>query len=376
MYPVFISNSNPYLQAKWFHPTTGTHLASIGNDRILRIFALDPSAAPRSGRTFIPIAQISSKTPYPFVSLDIKNVSNVYTYLAAIDRAGLLTVYVPESPDKFTEWKRLAQFSVCGAVPPSNGEETSFKVRFDPNIASLAYINSLTDSKDTLRLVATSMGTIKVYHALLSGPAAATPTEFHEVASLTPTLPGILIRDVQWAPFNVRGVDLLATASRNGAVSIIEMSHTLNPDSSHANNNNINSNNDTSVNQNSDFPRQASTRPPPPQSSLTTAIAGRNNGASTTSSSRPTTSPASSQRAFPYATHLKVVTTIPHAHDDAWSLAWDPAGQVLMSNGSEGRTSMWKKSILEGKWKEFASTEFEVLEEGVEDQREEEEVEE
>jgi nucleoporin SEH1 len=357
-------NSNSNLQAKWFHPTTGTHLASIGNDRILRIFTLDPSAAPRSGRTFIPIAQISSKTPYPFVSLDLKNVSNVYTYLAAIDRAGLLTVYVPESPDKFTEWKRLAQFSVCvGAVPPSNGEETSFKVRFDPNIASLAYINSLTDAKDTLRLVATSMDTIKVYHALLSGPAGSSSTEFHEAASLTLT-PGVLIRDVQWAPFNVRGVDLLATASRDGAVSIVEMSHTLNPESINTNNN---SNDNT--NQNSEFPRQTSARPPPPQSSLTTAIAGRN-GASIASSSRPSTSPAST-RALPYATHLKVVTTIPHAHDDAWSLAWDPAGQVLMSNGSEGRTSMWKKSIVEGEWKEFSSTEFEVQEDGAEEGEEE-----
>jgi hypothetical protein len=188
------------------------------------------------------------------------------------------------------------------------------------------------------------MDQIKVYHAVLSG-AVGGSTEFLEVASIT-IAPKILVRDVQWAPFNVRGLDFIAAASRNGDVTILEMSHALNPD----NNNNGNTP--------SEFPRQISSRPAM-QSSLTTAIAGRN---STSASSRSTTSPAS--RVLPYSTHLKVATTLTHAHDDAWSLAWDPAGQVLMSNGAEGRTSMWKKSILEGEWKEFSSTEFEVKEEG------------
>lgn len=271
-------------------------------------------------------------------------MANVYTYLAVIDRQGLLTVYVPENPDKFTEWRILAQFAVC--PPPGNGEETSFKVRFDPNLSSLTYYNGLTEERNSLGLVVTAMDQIKVYCGLLSS-APGGSTEFIEVASVT-LAPKVLVRDVQWAPFNIRGHDLLATASRNGDVTILEMTHKLNPES--YNGKNI-----------GDFPRQASSRPGP-QSSLTTAIAGRN---STPASSRPPTSPAS--RALPYSTHLKVATTLTHAHDDAWSLAWDPAGQVLMSNGSEGRTSMWKKSILEGEWKEFSSTEFEVKEEGEDD---------
>ena len=325
-------------QAKWVHPTTGSHIASCGNDRILRIYQEDKSAAPRSGRMFVPIAQISSKTTVPFVSLDIKNVANVYTYLAVIDRQGLVTIYVPENPDKFTEWRRLAQFSVC--APPSNGEETSFKVRFDPNLSSLAYYNGVTDERNSLGLVVTAMDRIKVYHAVLSGSSGGA-AEFFEVASIV-LAPTVLVRDVQWAPFNVRGVDFIAIASRNGDVTILEMSHKLNAE---------NGNNGNATN---DFPRQSSIRPAP-QSSLTTAIAGRN---STPALSRPLTSPVS--RVLPYTTHLKVVTTMAQAHDDAWSLAWDPAGQVLMSNGSEGRTSMWRKSILEGEWEEFSSTELEV----------------
>lgn len=122
----------------------------------------------------------------------------------------------------------------------------------------------------------------------------------------------------------------------------------------------------------SSFPRQPSTSTststptstrPTPQSHLSTAIAGRQNRTNTStppsSASRSHPSPSPSNP-LPYTTHLSISTTIPSAHADAWSIAWDPSGQVLMSNGSEGRTSMWKKSILEGEWREFSSVEFEV----------------
>lgn len=375
-------------QAKWFHPTTGTHLASCGSDRLLRIFTHDPSAAPLSGRSFPPTAQISSKTSVPFVSLDIHTTSNIYTHLAAIDRSGLLTVFVPDTPDRFNEWKVLAQWPVV-TPPPGNGEETSFKVRWDPNLESLAYTACLTDDRHTLRLVVTAMDSIKVYHALPPSAAGGATSEdvvggtlaktrFHLVASLTP-YPGVLIRDAAWAPFNVRGIDLLATASRNGAVSIIEMSHGLNAEGlSDAKLEGRAGKGDAIANANdkaggSPFPRQpptststASSTRPTPQSHLSTAIAGRQNRTNASllpsSASRSHPSPAPSNP-LPYTTHLSISTTIPSAHADAWSIAWDPSGQVLMSNGSEGRTSMWKKSILEGEWREFSSVEFEAEDE-------------
>jgi nucleoporin SEH1 len=281
------------------------------------------------------------------VSIDIKNVANVYTYLAAIDRLGLVTIYVPESPDKFDSWRRLAQFPVC-SPPPSNGEETSFKVRWDPNLTSLAYYAGLTDERATLGLVVTALDHVKVYHAPFPSPSSGGGVSFIEIASLAPT-PKVLVRDVQWAPFNVRGVDLIATASKNGDVSILEVSHAANPESAPSA--------EGKTEGEGEFPRQASARPAP-QSSLTTAIAGRNNNNGTPAGSRPATSPAS--RALPYSTQIRIATTLANAHEDAWSVGWDPAGQVLMTNGSEGRTSMWKKSILEGQWKEFSSTEFEV----------------
>lgn len=359
-------------QAKWLHPTLGTHLATIGSDRLLRLFSYDPSATPLSGRCFSPTAQITSKSSTPFVSLDIHTSNNIYTTLATVDRSGLLTLFVPDSPDNLTSWRVLSQLPTI-SPPPTAGEETSFKVRFDPNLSSLAYIHSLTSVKDSLRLVVCAMDVIKIYHA---SSAPSSSTSFQLVASLT-LYPGVLIRDVTWAPFNVRGVDLLATASRNGAVTIIEMSHK--PSSEGVADQNaeravgsINEKTGTSFPRHSAPPTSTSIPPtaaprPIPQSHLSSALASRppptldsSNPNNPNKPGHPPTNP------LPYTTHLKIVTSNTAAHADAWSLSWDPAGQVLLSNGSEGRTVMWKKSILQGEWREFSSVEFEEDGEGEE----------
>src|SRR2546429_2110571 len=44
-------------------------------------------------RRFKLICQIHSNSRVPFVSVDLKNINSVYTYLAVIDRQGLLSVY-------------------------------------------------------------------------------------------------------------------------------------------------------------------------------------------------------------------------------------------------------------------------------------------
>src|SRR5271155_1374591 len=52
--------------AKWLHPSTGVHFASIGNDLRCVVWAEDPSQAPQSGRRFRSIAEIRSKSRVPF----------------------------------------------------------------------------------------------------------------------------------------------------------------------------------------------------------------------------------------------------------------------------------------------------------------------
>ena len=142
-----------------------------------------------------------------------------------------------------------------------------------------------------LSLVATAMNEVKIYRSVLKTPgpddnASNTSSNqliFYEAAKL-PMHPALL-RDVQWAPFNVRGTDLIATACRDGGVRIYEMDITPTDESPSMNNRPSSSNNGngstTSGAQQSQNPSQR----PVPQSSLTTAIAGRTNINPTTSSS-------------------------------------------------------------------------------------------
>ena len=338
----------------------------------------DPSQPPNSGRRFRCISIIPSNTKVPFVSLDIKKLDSVYTYIALIDRSGLLSIYEPTSFDNFRDWSLLDQWNVCSPNPPDRGAETSFKVRFDQNPVSTPYMNSLTDDTKMLSLVATAMDTVKIYRSTTTEndssstpgaiPSAGQKTAFYEAARL-PTHPE-LIRDVQWAPFNVRGYDLFATACRDGGVRIYNLDTTA---STTTNTNNTNDDSSNSLSQvTSSITPPVSLAPIPhrqgPQSSLTSAIVGRS-GASTSSTLHPpSTTPSSgmtrhqprSTLPSPFTHTITIESELMNAHRDAWALCWDPAGQVLMSSGSDSVTKLWKRAVVGAGWMLFADQEVSV----------------
>jgi nucleoporin SEH1 len=305
------------------------------------------------------ICQIHSNSRVPFVSLDVRNIDSVYTFLAVIDRQGLLSVYEPTSPDEFKDWSLIDQWHVY-QPPPSRGQETSFKVRFDQNPVPLPYINSLSDDKGMLGIVATAMNEVKIYRSInvesddkLNSYASSRHMGFVEAAKL-PVHPA-LVRDVQWAPFNVRGTDLIATACRDGCVRIYALDVSA-----------IEENSPTSGPGYPATPSrivsQVQAQRSAPQSSLTTAITGRNSS-STGTPSTPGFSRFAQQRShvsLPFKDNVTQVADLTNVHKDAWALAWDPSGQVLMSNGSDGITKMWKQSVMNGAWMLFADQEISI----------------
>lgn len=341
------------------HPTTGSHIATIGNDLIFRLWAEDPSQPPNSGRRFKRISTIASTSRVPFVSLDLKNVDSVYTYLALIDRQGLLSVYEPTNPDDFKEWTLVDQWHTV-LPPTSRGQETSFKVRFDQNPTGLPYVNSLSDDRSMLSIVATAMNEVKIYRSVsldANGNVGTDPSSRHLAFVEAARLPAhpALVRDVQWAPFNVRGTDLIATACRDGCVRIYEMD-VLSMDDAKS----------VSTTRAVTSGRQATHSPASrsaPQSSLTTAIAGRNSSTTNNQSSPVGSSRLAQQRPqvnMPFKHDITQVADLINVHKDAWALAWDPNGQVLMSNGSDGVTKLWKQSVLKGDWMLFADQEISI----------------
>lgn len=336
----------------------------------------------------------------PFVSLDLKTTDNVYTTLALIDRQGLLSIYEPTNPDDLREWTLIDAFNVCGTNPPGRGDETSFKVRWDQDPTPLAYINSVSDDRTQLSLVVSALNEVKIYRSTVpggdgpggmgtgaAGGGTGTGTSstadgashrimFYEAARL-PRHPA-LVRDVQWAPFSVRGTDRIATACKDGAVRIFELGV------AEASDGGSQTKTDTSAASSSALPRGSSLsnvqqrqqqhqQQQQQQSSLTSAITGRTHPQlQQTPSTAAVGGPSRTTRTghvFPFITTIQSSTSLPNAHSDAWSLSWDGQGQVLMTNGSDGVTKLWRKSVLGGQWLVFAGQE--VLDPGDDDLDEE-----
>ena len=209
------------------------------------------------------------------------------------------------------------------------------------------------------------MNEVKIYRSInvesngnLDSDRSSRQIAFVEAAKL-PVHPA-LIRDVQWAPFNVRGTDLIATACRDGCVRIYALDVSALGDNEKTSGP---ANSSTSGRHASQAQAQRST----PQSGLTTAIASRN----TTSTNNPSTNNPSMQgpsryaqqrfqASLPFKQTVTQIADLTNVHKDVWALAWDPNGQILMSNGSDGITKMWKQSIMNGEWMLFADQEISI----------------
>jgi nucleoporin SEH1 len=224
----------------------------------------------------------------------------------------------------------------------------------------LPYINSLSDDNNMLSIVATAMNEVKIYRSVnaesngnLDSDRSSRQLAFVEAAKL-PVHPA-LVRDVQWAPFNVRGTDLIATACRDGCVRIYALDVSAMGD-------NVKSPGPANSVTSGRYASQAQAQRSTPQSSLTTAIAGRNS----TSTNNPSTQglPRFAQQRFqaslPFKHTVTQIADLVNVHKDVWALAWDPNGQILMSNGSDGITKMWKQSIMNGEWMLFADQEISI----------------
>lgn len=320
----------------------GSYIGTVAADLKFQLWSEDRSQAYNSGRRFRLAASIPSTPRVPFSSLDFKTVDYVYTYLALIDRQGLLSIYEPNSPDDLKEWTLLDQLHVC-LPAPSRGDETSFKVQWNHNLSTVAYGNMLSNDKKQLSLVVTSLNEVKVY---CSRPETDTPVSglessgashritFHECFRL-PTHPA-LVRDVAWSSWNTRGYDRIATACKDGSVRVYDLATIPSPGSD---------SNGVSSRALSNNHRGSRSRPAQ-QSSLTSAITGRPN-----TSSNNASSPRSAD--LPWAFKIQHLTELP-AHGDAWIVTWNGMGTILMSAGSDGVTKIWRKSVQSGQWMLFA----------------------
>jgi nucleoporin SEH1 len=122
-----------------------------------------------------------------------------------------------------TDYNKIDHFQAC--TKPNRGEETCFKVRFDPNPEPCYTALRAGVSHDALSLVISGMQTVKIFRTrdtITSSFGAATRgREFY--LALEITAHKHLVRDVAWAPGNFRGYDMIATACQDGFVRVFRI---------------------------------------------------------------------------------------------------------------------------------------------------------
>ncbi|ROW02168.1 hypothetical protein VSDG_02608 [Cytospora chrysosperma] len=218
------------LELQWLPPTVYPGLlASLGIEGRFKLWAEDPSAAP--GRRFGNRSKDNAKAAFehrspraPYRSFSLKhNEETRQTHLALLAADGRLTVYENEMSENLSDWSQMDELSVC--EKPARGEEKSFRVRFDPNPDPCYTALRAGMPADTLSLIVAAMHEVKIYRTrdivIHSYGVPSTKKEFYEAATM-PDHRG-LVRDVAWAPGNIRGYDIIASACMDGYVRVIRV---------------------------------------------------------------------------------------------------------------------------------------------------------
>lgn len=224
------------LELQWLPATIYPNLlASLGIEGWFRLWAEDPSAPPgrrfsagggRSASASRPAFDTRSSGRAPYRSFSVKHVDDGaarHTYLALLAADGKLSIFENDQPENLTEYTPVDEFAVC--PKPSRGEEVAFRVRFDPNPEPCYTALRAGVPSDALGLVVAGMDNVKVYRSrdmvTTSYGVQSTSKEFYLAVEITGHRG--LVRDVAWAPGNIRGYDIVATACQDGYARVFRL---------------------------------------------------------------------------------------------------------------------------------------------------------
>lgn len=319
---VWTAHSAEVTDVKWNGPYVGEHLASIGEDGLLRIWHEDVHEAPNSGRRFKKIFEQTTATGVPYMSLGFKNIA-AETYLAVATRDGHISISEPQDQDDLSDWRILWSDYLCKTPPRT--EETGFRLSWhEEKFPAWPAVLAGLDRK-SLSLAVAVGDVVKIFR-----------TDRERLFYTAAVLEGAkgMIRDVAWANGSMRGFDIIATASKDGMIRIYELytpgANTLSTKS-------------TSTTGLNGHPIQAPSHRPS-RSGIGAGLAG---------SARNRRDESGNLAPGAIKQEVKLIAQF-EAHDGApWRLDWSQTGDVLVSTGDDGTVRMWKKSV-EGKWIEAA----------------------
>ncbi|TQV94674.1 hypothetical protein V2A60_005699 [Cordyceps javanica] len=214
------------LELQWLPSTVYPNvLASLGLEGWFRLWAEDPSATPgrrfcagrtSSGRPIFDTRSSRSGSAYRSFSMT-HNDETKHTYLALLTTEGRLTVWETEQPEALNEYASIDEFLV---IPqrPQRGEETAFRCVFDPNPEPCYAALRAGVPTDALGLAVAAMDVVKIYRSRDTVAASygldTAKKEFYLAVEVSGHRG--LVRDIAWAPGNIRGYDMIATACQDG----------------------------------------------------------------------------------------------------------------------------------------------------------------
>lgn len=140
-----------------------------------------------------------------------------HTHLALLTTEGRLTVWETEQPEALNDYAAVDEFLV---IPqrPQRGEETAFKCVFDPNPEPCYTALRAGVPTDALGLAVAAMDVVKIYRSRDTVGASYGMDTAKKEFYLAVEVDGHrgLVRDIAWAPGNIRGYDMIATACQDG----------------------------------------------------------------------------------------------------------------------------------------------------------------
>lgn len=243
----------------------------------------------------------------------------------------MLVVYENDEPENLEAWTEMDRVNVCDKPP--RGEEVSFRVAFDPNVEPCYMAIKQGVPRDALSLVVAGMGRANVWrtkeisHSVSLG--SSTTKEFYLAAELKGHRG--LVRDVAWAPGNVRGFDIIATACKDGFMRVYQVSTP--------------SKTQTGPLRSRDFAKA-------PEKIVVPQRSAENGGRNAPSGigaglagARPISGTGRGDREGEVAHVAKEVCRLESGNGKApiWRVAFDADGQLLGSTGDDGKLTLWRR---------------------------------
>ncbi|XDG09071.1 hypothetical protein ABKA04_008686 [Annulohypoxylon sp. FPYF3050] len=250
---------------------------------------------------------------------------------------GHLTVYEGEEPEALLNYPKLDDFQAF--AKPNRGEETCFKVRFDPNPEPCYAAIRAGVPTDALSLVVSGLTSVKIYRTrdivTSSFGAATRGKEFYLALEIKEH--NYLIRDVSWAPGNYRGYDMIATACQDGILRVFRIDTPIDTDDGKSW-----SLADILGNTRPEEISTPRSNHPRRQSQVPSGIRAEINKSGTHGERTSTDLPGQIQHAY------KVLSKLVH-RSPIWRVGFDDDGQILGSVGDEGKLMCYRQ-LPDGTW--------------------------